>query len=97
VQTDLAQADSLILNLASLLEQAQSARSELRSSVNTQVRLITIKKFCELTGYTEKGVNCKISTGVWLEGYIMKKAPDGRRLIDLQEYEKWAEGECSWA
>lgn len=45
-----------------------------------------------LTGYTEKAMQSKIDTGVWLEGQVWRRAPDGRRLIDLKGFEYWVEG-----
>lgn len=57
----------------------------------TAVRYIRIKKFSELTGYTDKAVYEKIRTGVWAEGLHYVRAPDGHILIDLEGYEKWAE------
>jgi len=92
-----AEADHVIQQFAILLQQAQVARSKLRQSTDAQVRLVTLKRFCELTGYTPDAVNKKVNTGVWMMGKIVVKAPDGRRLIDLQEYEKWAQGESLWA
>ena len=45
-----------------------------------------------VTGYTEKAMQQKIDSGVWREGHEWKKAPDGRRLIDLEGYDRWVEG-----
>ncbi len=52
-------------------------------------RYVTIKKFCEFSGYTEDAVKSKRRDGVWLEGKVWIKAPDGRILIDLSGYEAW--------
>ncbi|GAA4648108.1 hypothetical protein GCM10023116_03720 [Kistimonas scapharcae] len=54
-------------------------------------RFVLIKKFCELTGYTPKAVERKIENGVWLKGRVWVKAPDGRRLVNMEEYDKWVE------
>lgn len=56
-------------------------------------RYILIRRFCELTGYTVKAVEGKIASGAWIEGREYRRAPDGRILIDLQGFEKWAEGQ----
>jgi len=56
-------------------------------------RYVRIKKFVELTGYTDKAVRCKISEGVWLEGKQWRRAPDGAILVDMVEYERWVEGD----
>ena len=54
------------------------------------VRFVTINKFCELTGYTRRAVEGKRQTGVWREGGVIVKAPDGHILIDIEEFERWA-------
>jgi len=56
------------------------------------VRYLTIGKFAEESGYSEDAVRAKIKTGVWLEGIVWKKAPDGRVLIDTEGYGIWVEG-----
>jgi hypothetical protein len=55
------------------------------------VRYVKPLKFAELTGYSVKAVQRKIETGAWREGHEYRKAPDGKRLIDLIGYEKWVE------
>lgn len=59
---------------------------------NGLLRYVTIKKFAELSGYTEDAIRSKIQRGDWLEGAVFIKAPDGRNLIDLEGFEKWATG-----
>ncbi|WP_226998420.1 excisionase [Tardibacter chloracetimidivorans] len=51
-----------------------------------------MKKFADLTGYTEKAVYRKIEDGVWLDGREYRRAPDGNICIDLEGYQKWVEG-----
>lgn len=55
-------------------------------------RYVTIPKFEALSGYTEKAVRVKISEGVWLQDREYIRAPDGRLLVNIEGYEKWAEG-----
>jgi hypothetical protein len=55
------------------------------------LKLKTIKKYAELSGYSEKAIRLKISGGVWGEG-IKYKAPDGRVLISEQGVENWVLG-----
>ncbi len=57
------------------------------------MRYITIAKFAAESGYSEDAVRAKIKNGVWLEGFVWKKAPDGRVLIIPEGYERWAEGQ----
>lgn len=58
--------------------------------MNHYLRYVTIPRFCELSGYTKEAVKSKRRDGVWLEGSVWIKAPDGRILIDLEGYEAWA-------
>lgn len=55
-------------------------------------RHVTIERFADLTGYTPDAVRSKIKRGDWLESYEWIKAPDGRVLMDLEGYERWATG-----
>ena len=55
------------------------------------VRYVTIRKFCELTGYTEKAVRATIHKGDWLQNRVWRKAPDGHVLISLEGFELWVE------
>jgi hypothetical protein len=57
-----------------------------------QINWVTVNRFCDLSGYTIDAVHSKIKRGDWLEGVIWRKGPDGRRLISLENYDKWAEG-----
>jgi hypothetical protein len=56
------------------------------------VRFVRIKKFIELTGYTEKAVRGKIHEAVWLEGKHFRRAPDGNICINLEAYDAWVRG-----
>ena len=57
-----------------------------------QLRWMLLPLFCAMTGYTEKAVRRKIEDGVWLQGRVWRKAPDGHVTIDLQAYYRWVEG-----
>lgn len=52
--------------------------------------LVTLVKFEELSGYTPKAVQRKIEEGVWLLGYEAVKARDGKLLVSISGYERWA-------
>lgn len=52
---------------------------------------VTIPRFAELSGYTEKAIRAKIDRGDWPEGVYIR-APDDRILISIRGYEEWAEG-----
>ena len=58
----------------------------------TAARYVCIKKFAELTGYSEKAVYHKIERGVWVEGHQYRRPSDNRILIDLVGYGRWVEG-----
>jgi hypothetical protein len=45
-----------------------------------------------LTGYSVKAMERKIERGDWQEGKVWRRAPDGRILIDVLGYQRWAEG-----
>lgn len=55
------------------------------------LRYLTIPKFSAESGYTEDAIRSKIRDGIWLEGQVWIKAPDGRNLIDVKGYEQWVE------
>lgn len=40
----------------------------------------------KLTGYTVKAMEQKIDSGVWLEGEVWMRSPDGRRHIIMEGY-----------
>jgi hypothetical protein len=54
---------------------------------------VTINRFCELSGYSDKAVRSKMAEGVWLKDVVWCKAPDNRILISLRGYEAWVEGQ----
>jgi hypothetical protein len=55
--------------------------------------LVTIQLFETLAGYSEKAVQRKIETGAWVEGHEYIRAPDGRVLVDMEGFAKWARGQ----
>ncbi|WP_263082106.1 hypothetical protein [Endozoicomonas sp. Mp262] len=54
---------------------------------------LLILKFAQETGYTPKAVEQKINSGKWPYGKIWRNSPDGRRQINMVEYEKWVESD----
>ena len=52
--------------------------------------LLTIEKFSKATGYTAGAIQAKVKRNDWLEGQEYIRAPDGRILIDVDGFEKWA-------
>ena len=54
------------------------------------VQFVTVAKFSAESGYTEDAIRTKIQDGVWPEGDVWIKAPDGRTLINIEGYNEWA-------
>lgn len=54
-------------------------------------RWVLINRFAEITGYSEDAVRHKVKNGTWPQGRIWRKAPDGRILVNLEEFERWVE------
>jgi len=50
---------------------------------------LRIKKFCELTGWTEDAVRHLINDGVWVNGREYTKISDRRLVISIKGYESW--------
>jgi hypothetical protein len=59
------------------------------------INWLTIRRFAELSGYTEDAVRAKMADGTWLSGWVWRKAPDGRILVSIRGYEEWVEGRAS--
>ncbi|WP_036665002.1 hypothetical protein [Paludibacterium yongneupense] len=57
------------------------------------LKYVLIQRFCELTGYTDRAVRSKIHEGVWVEGVHYRRSVDRHIQINLEEYEKWVEGQ----
>lgn len=54
------------------------------------VSVVTLKKYSELTGYSVRSLEEKVTRGIWLEGkYVIKTEAFRERWIDLNEVEKW--------
>lgn len=54
-------------------------------------RYVTIELASTITGFSPVAIRTKIHRGVWVEDREWVRAPDGRVLIDLRGYERWAE------
>ena len=53
-----------------------------------EIDSLRIKKFCELTGWSEKAVRTRMSRGEWLDGREYTKI-NGTILISIMGYESW--------
>lgn len=56
------------------------------------MKWVTLKKAAELTGYSVHALRGKCRDGAWPEGVLWVKAPDGRIMINIQEYQEWVKG-----
>ncbi|MDO8907323.1 MAG: excisionase [Pseudohongiella sp.] len=45
-----------------------------------------------MTGYSTDAQDAKRKRGIWEEGVIWIKAPDGRILYNWKAYDAWVEG-----
>lgn len=54
------------------------------------LRMVTIKLASMVTGYSPRAIESKIQRGDWQENQEWRRAPDGRVLVDLEGYLKWA-------
>jgi len=88
--------DSESCELGQLDTPEDNSIRELPTGTSDVIDLITVKRFCRLTGYSDDAVRAKMANGVWLQGAIWIKAPDGRILISIKGYETWARGDKPW-
>ena len=63
------------------------------SVVVLPARYVLLHLATVLTGYSVKAMQRKIERGDWAEGKVWRRAPDGRVMIDLTGYQKWAESQ----
>ena len=52
---------------------------------------LMVDKFCQITGLSKDAVKSKRFKGVWPDGFVTKKAPDGNLYVNIDQYEKWVE------
>lgn len=64
-----------------------------RITVIAPARFVTIGLASYVTGYSAKAIERKIEGGTWIEGSEYARAPDGRVLVDLDGFVRWARGE----
>lgn len=57
------------------------------------MKYLTISKFAERSGYSEKAIRNKIERNVWIEKMHYIKSPDGRIQINTNAIELWMEAD----
>ena len=76
----------------SLAQRLEHHRNRFRATALLCPRILVrvLEKFEQISGYTKRSVEAKILRGVWIEGREYVRAPDGRVLVDVDGYQKWA-------
>lgn len=74
-------------------QRGQDAANEPAMLLVAPAPYVRISLAAVITGYTEKAIRRKIADGVWREGAVWRKAPDGSILISIKGYTAWAETE----
>ena len=54
-------------------------------------RWVLKNRVVDLFGYSEEAVEHKRKDGIWAEGRIWRKAPDGRIFFNVEEIDRWVE------
>lgn len=57
------------------------------------MKWITLKRFCEISGYTAKAIYNKKDRGIWLKNIHWRIAPDKKIFINPQAIDSWICGE----
>lgn len=63
----------------------------IRNYIPTSIKWVKISLFAQHTDYTIDAIKAKRQKGVWKDGVIIKKAPDGCLLINVEAYYDWVE------
>ena len=53
------------------------------------MRWVKLEKYCELSGDTKQAVYFRRKTFVWKEGVQLRKDPQNRLWVNLEEVENW--------
>jgi len=80
------------LKRTTLLDASKPISESTRPQHATTARYVLLHLAMEMTGYTIKAMQRKIERGEWVEGKVWIRAPDGRVLISIPDFEKWVEG-----
>lgn len=58
------------------------------------MNIILIKKFSELSGYSENAIRMKIKRGIWIQNKHYRRDPQNRIWIIIDAVEKWIFAGC---
>lgn len=53
---------------------------------------VTIKKFAEMSGFSEEAIRQYLKKGIWVKDYHWVKSPNGRILIVVKAVNQWIAG-----
>lgn len=62
----------------------------------SNLRWVRLRRYCELTGESPNGVHQRRKAGKWLDGRHCRIGPDGRLWVNLEEVQRWVEGDRAW-
>jgi len=53
------------------------------------MKWVKLEKYCELSGDSKQAVYFRRKTFVWIEGVHLRKDPQNRLWVNLEEVENW--------
>ena len=59
----------------------------------TEISLVRLKKYCELTGDTANAVHARRKKGQWADGIHCTIGPDNKLWVHIKEAQKWVQSE----
>lgn len=60
------------------------------------IRWVRLSRYCELTGDTADAVHKRRRSGRWLDGVHSRIGPDGKVWVNLENSQRWVEGDRAW-
>lgn len=60
------------------------------------VRWVRLARYCEWTGDTADAVRKRRKAGRWLDGIHCRIGPDGKLWVNLEQAQRWVEGDRAW-
>lgn len=72
-----------------MINNALASTPQELASPPMQIRWVKLEKYCELSGDTKQAVYFRRKTRVWKEGVHLRKDPQNRLWVNLEEVENW--------
>jgi hypothetical protein len=57
----------------------------------SEIALVRLRKYCELTGDTANAVHARRKKGQWADGIHGTIGPDNKLWVDIREVQKWVQ------